>query len=85
MQTYAFIFLIIAIIAGINAGWVALWALLGASGTMGAQLSKKTGMDNKDTDRNIAQSKAFTNELLKKTLIRGGIAVVAYVIYLILS
>ncbi len=85
MKDYAFVFLLIALIAGLNAAWVAFWALMGASSTVGAKLSKKVGLDNDSTDKNIELGKVFTGELIKKTVIRAGIALVAYIIYLIIN
>ncbi len=85
MKEYAWIFLLIAMIAGLNAAWVGFWALMGASGSAGAQLSKKVGTDNAQTDEAIKVGKAFTMEMVKKAGIRAAIATVAYIIYLIVQ
>lgn len=82
METISFISLMVAIIAAINTAWTFFLALMGASGTLGAKLSKKAGTDNANTDQNIETGKSFMMAMIDKTKYRAAVAIIAYVIYL---
>jgi hypothetical protein len=69
------------IIAGINAAWVGLFALLSWSGQVGAKISKKVGTANDNTDQYIEQGKSFSKELLTKLSWRLALTLIGYLMY----
>ncbi|KOY86190.1 hypothetical protein AD998_08535 [bacterium 336/3] len=72
------------VISGLGIVYYGFFWLLAISGQAGAQMSKGTQFENKDTDVNIAQNKVFMKDLQGK-IFRGviGFAVggVLYLIY----
>ena len=59
----------------VNMAWFLFWALLAWSGTAGAQLSKKVGTDNADTDKNIKLGKQIKEEAFRKFTISAALVI----------
>jgi len=71
----------ILLIGGLNLVWVLFLALMSASGTAGAKLSKKVGTDHDDTDQNIELGKSLTNGFLKQVIPRAIVTLIGLLMY----
>lgn len=73
--------LIICIVGFFNAAWVLLFYILNASSQVGANISKKIGTDNENTEMNLKKSKEFSGELKTKLITRLAVGLGGLLLY----